>query len=158
MKHHPSELGMPPAAEPEAVLRTLALGDRAEAARWDAFVARCRGATFFHRSGWQQVIAEVFRHRTHFLYVQRAGRIEGVLPFAHVKSVLFGDALVSLPFAVYGGVVAETGDAATLLEDGAALARQLAVDHSDAQCRGATSRLADAGYLRHVPQGNRCRR
>jgi FemAB-related protein (PEP-CTERM system-associated) len=130
MKHDRSELGMPPGAAPDTVLRTLALRDRAEAARWDAFVATCRGATFFHRSGWQQIIAEVFHHRTHFLYVERAGRIEGVLPLAHVKSVLFGDALVSLPFAVYGGVVAETGDAATVLEDGAqALAQRLAVDH-----------------------------
>ena len=68
----------------------------------------CREATFFHRAGWQQVIEDVFRHRTHFLYAERGGRIEGVLPLAHVKSLLFGNALVSLPFAVYGGVVADT--------------------------------------------------
>ena len=130
MKHDRSELGMPPGAVPDLALRTLALRDPAAAARWDAFVAECRGATFFHRSGWQEIITDVFRHRTHFLYVERAGRIEGVLPLAHVKSVLFGDALVSLPFAVYGGVVAESGDAATALEEGAqALAQRLAVDH-----------------------------
>jgi len=130
MKHDRSELGMPPEAAPNLALRTLARRDHAEAARWDAFVAGCPGATFFHRSGWQEVITEVFRHRTHFLYVERAGRIEGVLPLAHVKSVLFSDALVSLPFAVYGGVAAESADAATALEEGAqVLAQRLAVDH-----------------------------
>src|SRR5947208_1798837 len=119
MKLDRSELGMPPGAAPDLALRTLSMRDHAQAARWDAFVAGCLGATFFHRSGWQQIITDVFRHRTHFLYVERAGRIEGVLPLAHVKSVLFGDALVSLPFAVYGGVVAESGDAAAALEEGA---------------------------------------
>ena len=128
MKHHPSELGLTTEATPEPGVRTLAVGDPAGAARWDAFVAGCSGATFFHRSGWQQVIGEVFRHRTHFLYAERAGRIEGVLPLAHVKSALFGNALVSLPFAVYGGVVAETTAAATALENEAqALAGRLGV-------------------------------
>ena len=129
MRHHPSELGLSTDAPQELAVRTLAAGDRAEAARWDAFVAGCNGATFFHRSGWRQVIGEVFRHRTHFLYAQRAGRIEGVLPLAHVRSFLFGNALVSLPFAVYGGVVAETTEAATALENEAqALGERLGVD------------------------------
>ena len=39
MKHHPSELGLTTAAPPDLAVRTLAAGDRAEAARWDAFVA-----------------------------------------------------------------------------------------------------------------------
>jgi FemAB-related protein (PEP-CTERM system-associated) len=130
MKHHPSELGLPTEVPQELAVRTLAVDDLAGAARWDAFVAGCRGATFFHRSGWQKVIGEVFGHRTHFLYAERGGRIEGVLPLAHVKSFLFGDALVSLPFAVYGGVVAESPAPATALENAAlALAQRLGVDH-----------------------------
>ena len=130
MKHHPSELGLSTAAPPAIELGTLARGDPAEALRWDAFVAGCPGATFFHRCGWREVIEEVFRHRTHFLYAQRAGRIEGVLPLAHVKSFLFGEALVSLPFAVYGGVAADTNEAAKALEGEAqALAKRLGVGH-----------------------------
>ena len=117
-------------ASPHLAVRTLAANDRAGAERWDAFVAGCRGATFFHRSGWQQVIEEVFRHRTHFLYVEQGERIVGVLPLAHVKSLLFGDALVSLPFAVYGGVAAADGEAATALEaEAQAVAKRIGVDH-----------------------------
>jgi FemAB-related protein (PEP-CTERM system-associated) len=130
MKHDPSELGLARATAPVLEIRALALGDVGDADRWDAFVARCSGATFFHRSAWQRVIEEVFRHRTHFLYAQRAGRIEGVLPLAHVRSFLFGNALVSLPFAVYGGAVAESVEALTALENEAQeLAERIGADH-----------------------------
>jgi FemAB-related protein (PEP-CTERM system-associated) len=72
----------------------------------------------------------VFRHPTYYLYAERDGVIEGVLPLAHVKSLLFGNGLVSLPFAVYGGVAAASEEAALLLEQEAqALARRLGVQH-----------------------------
>lgn len=112
------------------VVKRLSVGDRAVAERWDAFVRACPAATFFHRAGWQRVIDQVFRHRTHFLYAERAGVIEAVLPLAQVKSVLFGNSLVSLPFAVYGGVAASNPEAADLLEvEAQQTARRLAVDH-----------------------------
>jgi hypothetical protein len=53
-----------------------------------------------------------------------------VLPLAHVKSFLFGSALTSLPFAVYGGVVADDDEAAAALDaEAQRLARQLGVQH-----------------------------
>jgi len=108
----------------------LAPGDRAVAARWDAFVAGCADATFFHKAGWQEIVNTVFRHPTYFLYAERGGQIEGVLPLAHVKSMFFGNALVSLPFAVYGGVVANSHEAAKALESEAqVIAKDLGVDH-----------------------------
>ncbi|MEO7762130.1 MAG: FemAB family XrtA/PEP-CTERM system-associated protein, partial [Casimicrobiaceae bacterium] len=98
--------------------------------RWDAFVAGCPDATFFHRAGWQAVIERVFGHRTYFLYAEAGGQIEGVLPLAEVKSLLFGHTLVSLPFCVYGGIAAGSDRAAVALDEAAdALARRLGVDH-----------------------------
>jgi FemAB-related protein (PEP-CTERM system-associated) len=56
--------------------------------------------------------------------------MEGILPLAHVKSRLFGNALVSLPFAVYGGVAAINTEAAAALETRAqTVAGELGVDH-----------------------------
>jgi len=108
----------------------LAHGNSAESARWDAFVDSCAGATFFHRAGWQKIVSEVFRHTSYFLYAERGGVIEGVLPLGHVNSLLFGNSLVSLPFAVYGGVAANSAEAADALEAEAQnIARQLGVDH-----------------------------
>ena len=111
-------------------VKQLDSSDAGEAERWDAFVADCAGATFFHRAGWQTIIKDVFGHDAYFLYAERNGAIEGVLPLAHVNSLLFGNALVSLPFAVYGGVAASNAAAADTLEaESQTIARRLGVDH-----------------------------
>lgn len=109
------------------VLRVLEPQDRP---RWDAFVRAHPQGTFFHLSGWQQVITRTYGHRTWFYYVEEQGRITGILPLAQIKSRLFGHSLASLPFCVLGGVVASTA-AARLMLDGAAdrLAAELGVGH-----------------------------
>jgi len=123
-------------------IQSLRLNDAETASRWDEFVLRCPEATFFHRSGWQQVFADAFRHRTYFLYAERAGRIEGVLPLAHINSRLFGNRLASLPFAVYGGVAALSPEARSALEAHAlALAQSLSVDYLE--LRNVSARHAD---------------
>lgn len=130
MKMKTDESGELPGESSALVVRQLSPGDSVIAARWDAFVAKCASATFFHKAGWQTIVTKVFRHRTYFLYAERAGVIEGVLPLGHVKSLLFGNALVSLPFAVYGGVAANSNEAADALEKAAqVIAQQLGVDH-----------------------------
>lgn len=102
----------------------------ADAARWDAFVAHCPNATFFHRAGWQTVIERAFGHQTFFLYAEADGQIQGVLPLAEIKSRLFGHSLVSLPFCVYGGIAAITNAAKQALDTAAQkLAAELKVGH-----------------------------
>lgn len=102
---------------------------RNDIARWDAFVMQCPDATFFHLAGWKEVIERAFGHRTYFLYAERNGNIEGVVPLAHVSSRLFGNSLASLPFCVYGGIVAITEQARESLDKASqALATQLNVD------------------------------
>ena len=111
-------------------IKQLSVQDTDAAARWDAFVLACPQATFFHRAGWQKIIGEVFRHSTYFLYAERDGQIEGVLPLAQVKSFLFGHSLVGLPFAVYGGAAASNDAAADALETEAqAIAQKLGAEH-----------------------------
>lgn len=106
--------------------------------RWDAFVEACPEATFFHRAGWREVLERGFGHAAHFLYAQRDGRIEGVLPLGHVKSRLFTNALISAPFCVYGGA-AVTNEAARHALDQAAcdLAQRLQVDYLELRQRRA---------------------
>ncbi len=115
--------------ESTSVVSVRALQD-VDARRWDAFVQACPEATFFHRSGWKEVIERAFGHRTRFLYVESNGVIEGVLPLAEVKSLLFGHSLSSLPFCVYGGVAATTERARNALDAAAvSLAESLGVDY-----------------------------
>jgi len=97
--------------------------------RWNEFVDRSPDATFFHLAEWKSVIECAFGHETHFLYAERNGRIEGILPLAQVKSRLFGHSLVSTPFCVYGGPVAQNQDALDELRQAAcSLAQKLQVD------------------------------
>lgn len=77
-------------------------------ADWNAFVESCPEATFFHRAEWKNVLEQAFGHSAKYLFAERGGRIEGVLPLSHVKSLLFGDSLCSTPFCVYGGIAADT--------------------------------------------------
>ncbi|MGK2941389.1 MAG: FemAB family XrtA/PEP-CTERM system-associated protein [Immundisolibacter sp.] len=97
---------------------------------WNAFVEACPEATFFHRSGWKRVLEQAFGLRTHFLCALSNGRIEGVLPLAEVRSVLFGSSLVSLPFCVYGGLAVSSESAGLALDQAAQeLAQSLRVGH-----------------------------
>jgi FemAB-related protein (PEP-CTERM system-associated) len=122
------------AARPDPVrIREYAAAD---ATAWDAFVGRCPEATFFHRIGWRTLLEEEFRHRTHYLLAERGSELCGVLPLAEVRSRLFGHALVSLPFAVYGGPAADDREAADALIDAAvARAQALRVEHLELRDR-----------------------
>ncbi len=111
-------------------IELLSPDDHAGGKAWDDFVFSCTSATFFHRAGWQRILRDVFKHPTYYLFAQIGGRITGVLPLAHVKTILFGNALTSLPFAVYGGVAAADDASAAALEAHARrLAEQLGVQH-----------------------------
>jgi FemAB-related protein (PEP-CTERM system-associated) len=74
--------------------------------RWDAFVEAAPQATTYHRYIWKQVIEDSFGHRTHYLAaLDGAGEVAGVLPLVHMRSRLFGNFLVSVPFVNYGGLL-----------------------------------------------------
>jgi FemAB-related protein (PEP-CTERM system-associated) len=104
--------------------------DEPNMARWDQFVGSCPQATFFHRAGWKSVLERAFAHRTHFLFAEIDGTIDGVLPLAEIKSRLFGHSLSSLPFCAYGGIAASSDLARAALDRAAQeLARQLNVEH-----------------------------
>lgn len=90
--------------------------DRHSAPRWDDFVRSQPTATFFHLSGWAELIENLFGHRCHYLYVERAGHIQAILPLVHMKTRLFGQSLSSLPFAVYGGIVSVDAASRSALE------------------------------------------
>ncbi len=121
------------------VVRELMPG---EEARWDAFVLTCPEAGFFHRAGWKVAIERGLGHRTHYLLVERGGHIVGVLPLGRVKSLLFGDALISVPFCMEGGVAADDDAARRALADAACeLARSARVDYLE--LRHVTRRFTD---------------
>jgi FemAB-related protein (PEP-CTERM system-associated) len=83
---------------------------------WDAFVKAHPDGTFFHLAAWKGVIERAFGHAAQYVMAEQDGAVTGVLPLVHVRSRLFGNALISNPFCVYGGPLAadrETADALT---------------------------------------------
>ncbi len=97
-------------------------------AAWDAFVLAHPLGTFSHRAGWRRIVTEGFGHRAHYLVAEQDGAIAGVLPLGHVRTMLFGNSLISTPFCVGGGPLArDAASGEALLREAAALMDRLAV-------------------------------
>jgi len=91
---------------------------------WDRFVELHPQATIGHLRGWGSIIHEAYGHESIALAAVEAGEVVGILPLVLVRSRLFGDRLVSMPFLDYGGILvdaasprpADTDVAGALLE------------------------------------------
>src|SRR5689334_23513458 len=93
---------------------------------WDRYVESHANACNYQRWGWQDVIHSTFGHEAHYLCASDNGAILGVLPLFSVRSRLFGNSLVSVPFFTYGGLLAESQEARDgLLSRASELAQQL---------------------------------
>jgi FemAB-related protein (PEP-CTERM system-associated) len=75
---------------------------------WDRFVQTHPRATPGHLRAWGPAIREAYGHESIALAAVEAGEVLGILPLCLVKSRLFGDRLVSMPFLDYGGVLVGT--------------------------------------------------
>jgi len=106
---------------------------------WDEYVMLHPDATHCHLSGWKEIIEKAYGHKTYYLIAERScgtghssnstnsintvnstnpsnssnptNAIVGILPLVHIKSLIFGNLLVSMPFLNYGGVLADTPQA-----------------------------------------------
>lgn len=114
---------------------------RADDARWDAYVNAQPTACLYHRAAWRRIVEEAFGHHTHYLLALDNDRVSGVLPLARLRSRLFGDFLVSLPYVNYGGCCADTeAIEQELLAEAVRLARDLGVDHMEIRTESARER------------------
>ncbi|MFV0448222.1 MAG: FemAB family XrtA/PEP-CTERM system-associated protein [Vibrio sp.] len=103
---------------------------------WDAYVHQHPKGSFFHLSGWITVITHVFQHRQRYLIAMQNDQVVGVLPLVEQKSWLFGHALISTPFCVYGGAIADSETIEHQLEAAAyQLGCQLNVDYVELRDR-----------------------
>lgn len=82
-----------------------------EAVEWDAFVRTSTEGTPFHLIAWKRAVQETFEFPAHYLIARQGLRIEGVLPLFEVRGFTGGKALISVPYAVYGGICATSAAA-----------------------------------------------
>ena len=104
---------------------------------WEAYVDAHPGGTIFHSTRWKQAVERTFGHQAVYLCAERAGRLAGVLPLFLV-STLKGRALVSVPYGVYGGILADdAGLERELLHAAEDLAGRHRVKYVELRCRDA---------------------
>ena len=114
---------------PTLSIRTAELRDHND---WDAYVRNHREGSIFHTMGWRTAITRAFGHPSFYFFVEDAGKIKGVLPLVQLKSRLFGNILSSVPFAAYGGPLADDEQTFSLLMDQARkVAAELNCDYLD---------------------------
>lgn len=80
------------------------------------FVAAHEGASVYHLTDWCSLIRDVFGHTSHYYFAESGdNQVLGVLPVVRLKSRLFGDYMVSMPYFNYGGAVAVNDEVETAL-------------------------------------------
>ncbi len=86
-----------------------------DAQAWDSLVHNHPQGTVFHRPRWSRAVADAYGHRPMHLGAWEKDCLVGVLPLFGVKSVFVGRVLVSIPYATYGGILADSSDVAAAL-------------------------------------------
>jgi serine/alanine adding enzyme len=109
-------------------IRLFREGDRE---RWDAYIKGSDKSSCYHLIGWKNVIERSFGHKTYYLLSENnSNTINGILPMVHLKSVLFGNFMVALPYFNYGGVCAEKKEVVDrLLKEAVRIAREKECRH-----------------------------
>jgi FemAB-related protein (PEP-CTERM system-associated) len=75
---------------------------------WDRYVETCDAAEVYHQYQWRHILEDAIGCNCYYLKATNdSGSIAGVLPLAHLKSRLFGNFLVSLPYLNYVGLLAD---------------------------------------------------
>ena len=115
---------------------TVRLAGSHDHSEWDRFVLSSPSGTLCHLTGWTDVVEDTLGHKSYRLMARCGDRITGVLPVSWVRNRIFGDCLVSVPLAVYGGICSDDYDSYTsLLKAGKELAEQLGVRYLELRNR-----------------------
>jgi FemAB-related protein (PEP-CTERM system-associated) len=102
----------------------------ADLAAWDRFVFEHPHGSPFHLIAWKKSIEQTFGYKPHYLVAAREGRVCGVLPLFLIQNWLMGKVLLSSPFAVYGGILADSAEAReALCREARELGQRLGVKH-----------------------------
>jgi FemAB-related protein (PEP-CTERM system-associated) len=96
-------------------IRTADLRDAAQRAAISGFVAEHPDAQLFHHPAWSAAVEKGCGARAHYLVAEDEGGIEGLLPLSEVRSVLFGNSMVSVGFGVGGGILGNEDNIAEAL-------------------------------------------
>src|SRR5512133_289253 len=96
--------------------------------KWDFFIRNSIHSSVYHLHFFKTVVEKTYHHKSYYLVASENNVIKGVLPLFIIKSPVFGNALVTLPFCDYGGIVTSDDTCGRqLLDKAAELARSLKI-------------------------------
>lgn len=91
----------------------IRLYSESDEAIWDNYVVNHPDGAVFHLTSWKRVVEQTFGYKSFYLLAEfnttsnRTGTLAGVLPIFKINSLIFGNYLVSAPFAELGGALAD---------------------------------------------------
>ena len=87
---------------------SIRLADVRDEAKIDRYVKISDITNTYHDFRWGKIAEKSFGHKFYVLLSENAeGVMDGILPFVHIKSWMFGNYMVSMPYFNYGGVCAD---------------------------------------------------
>ena len=106
---------------------------------WNEWVRSNPWASFYHLWEWGEVLCKTYGYQRYYIGAKQGDKLVGVLPLIYIRSRIFADKLVSLPFAEYGGPLlmdpldsSDEKSALTVFSERiSALAAGLSVDYVD---------------------------
>jgi FemAB-related protein (PEP-CTERM system-associated) len=118
---------------------------------WDSFVVAHPYGTPFHLTAWKQSVEETFGYESVYLVCEDGERLCGVLPLFYVDNLLMGKALISSPFAVYGGALCDSDVARKAFREYLAeFGREMGVRHLELRNAYPGQTLGFQGVARYV--------
>jgi serine/alanine adding enzyme len=99
----------------------------AEHPLWDSYVREHPQAGVYHLSGWRSAIEGAYGYPTYYLMAVASNAdgstaphaVQGLLPLIHMRSLFFGNHLISMPFFDSAGIVCATPQAGRCLAQAA---------------------------------------
>jgi serine/alanine adding enzyme len=129
----------------------VSVANEADGTAWDAYL---QGKEVNHHAyawAWRSIIAETFGHKPFYCVAWDVSGIDrqetngknqrqsvaGVLPLFYVNSLIFGKALISIPYLNAGGIIADSEEAfQLLLRKASLLAEELGAAYIELRHRG----------------------
>jgi FemAB-related protein (PEP-CTERM system-associated) len=118
---------------------------------WDAYVHANQHGSPFHLTAWKKTMEEIYGYSPRYLLAMEQGSIRGVLPLFLVQNFLMGKVLISSPFAVYGGILADTEETKRAIgEQLIKLGKDLGVQHIELRNAWPDQTLRQSNVDRYV--------
>ena len=125
---------------------------------WDRYASAHPRGTLYHLVRWRNLVTRIFGQSHCYLYAQTdEDEISGILPIVRLKSRLFGDFMVSIPYVNQGGAIGDSRAVEqALMVRACEIASSLGLGHiefRDTEPRNIcwTCRTDKVAMIRHLP-------